>query len=59
MKIGDKSLILSDTESAYQLLCPKGHGVLVSIGTGIVCMGRNENKNSKHFANIKRKSVQN
>tara|TARA_Y100000590_G_C15731067_1_gene1017046 strand:+ start:2220 stop:3191 length:972 start_codon:yes stop_codon:yes gene_type:complete len=42
MKIGDRSLILSDTEAAYQLLCPKGHGVLISIGTGIICMGRNE-----------------
>ena len=40
--IGDKSLVVSDIETAYQLLCPKGYGLLVSIGTGIVCMGRNQ-----------------
>ena len=40
--VGDKSLVISDIETAYQLLCPKGHGILISIGTGIVCMGRNE-----------------
>ena len=40
--IGNKSLVVSDIETAYQLLCPQGHGILVSIGTGIVCMGRNE-----------------
>ncbi len=40
--IGDRSLVVSDIETAYQLLCPKGHGILVSVGTGIVCMGRNE-----------------
>ena len=40
--VGDRSLVISDVESAYQLLCPKGHGILISVGTGIVCMGKNE-----------------
>ena len=47
MNISSKSIVLSDTESAYQLLCPTGQGMLLSIGTGIVCMGRN--KNGKSF----------
>ena len=40
--IGNKSLVISDIETAYQLLCPKGYGLLVSVGTGVVCMGRNQ-----------------
>ena len=46
LSIGDRSLVVSDIETAYQMLCPKGHGILVSIGTGIVCMGRNEDGRS-------------
>ena len=47
LKIVEKSIILSDTESAYQLLCPTGQGILVSVGTGIVCLGRD--KDGKSF----------
>ena len=42
MNISSRSIVLSDTESAYQLLCPTGQGILLSIGTGIVCLGRNK-----------------
>jgi len=41
LRIINKSIVLSDTESAYQLLCPTGQGILISIGTGVVCLGRN------------------
>lgn len=40
LNITSNTLVLSDTESAYNLLCPSGQGLLVSIGTGIVCLGR-------------------
>jgi len=50
MQIASKSIILSDTESAYQLLCPAGQGLLISIGTGIVCMGRNSERKSFKIA---------
>lgn len=39
--LSKNSLILSDTESAYQLLCPAGQGILLSIGTGIICLAKN------------------
>ena len=42
-KISKNSLILSDTEAAYQLLCPTGQGLLLSVGTGIVCLAKDEN----------------
>tara|TARA_A100000164_G_scaffold314827_1_gene294218 strand:- start:1849 stop:2820 length:972 start_codon:yes stop_codon:yes gene_type:complete len=40
--LSKNSLILSDTESAYQLLCPAGQGILLSIGTGIVCLAKDD-----------------
>jgi len=46
LKISNISLILSDTEAAFNLLCPTGSGVLVSIGTGIMCLGRNKELSS-------------
>jgi N-acetylglucosamine kinase-like BadF-type ATPase len=46
LKIINNSIVLSDTESAYQLLCPTGQGILVSVGTGVVCLGRNSNGES-------------
>jgi len=42
-KLSKNSLILSDTEAAYQLLCPTGQGLLLSIGTGIVCLAKDKN----------------
>ncbi len=48
--VGHKSLVISDIETAYQLLCPKGYGLLVSVGTGIVCMGRNQKGKSVKVA---------
>ena len=42
-KLSQNSLILSDTEAAYQLLCPTGQGLLLSIGTGIVCLAKDKN----------------
>jgi len=40
MKISSKSIILSDTEAAFNLLCPTGTGIMISVGTGIMCMAR-------------------
>ena len=33
-------MILSDAEAAFHLLCPTGAGLLVSVGTVIICLGR-------------------
>ena len=42
--ISKDTLVLSDIEVAYNILCPNGVGVLVNIGTGIICFSRNGDK---------------
>ncbi len=44
LKIADKTLVTSDLEAAYRLICPTNQGVFISIGTGIVGMGRSKDK---------------
>ena len=39
------SLLLSDVEAAYKVLCPNNAGILVNVGTGIVCFARDEEGN--------------
>ena len=41
LDISSNSIILSDAEVAFHLLCPIGTGLLVAVGTGIICLGRN------------------
>jgi len=41
LDVSARSIILSDAEAAFHLLCPIGTGLLVSVGTGIICLGRN------------------
>ena len=50
LKISSNSIILSDTEAAFNLLCPTGIGILISVGTGIMCMSRNSNGDSYSLA---------
>ena len=46
--ISSNSIILSDSEIAFHLLCPIGTGLLLCVGTGIICIGRNsEGENYK------------
>ena len=42
--ISSTAIVLSDAEAAYRLLCPSGNGVLLSIGTGIICIAKDKNK---------------
>ena len=42
--------MLSDLESAFELLCPRGIGVIACIGTGIICYGKNKNDVSLKMA---------
>ena len=44
LKIASKTLVISDLEAAYRLLCPTNQGIFISIGTGIVGMGRSKDK---------------
>ena len=42
IKITPQTLLLSDVEAAYKILCPNNKGILINIGTGIICFARNE-----------------
>ena len=41
--ISQKTLVLSDAESAFKILCPSNEGILINIGTGVICYGRDSN----------------
>ena len=43
IKITSKTILLSDVEAAYRILCPKQQGLLVNIGTGIICFAKDDN----------------
>jgi len=40
--ITKNTILLSDVEAAYQILCPENRGVLVNVGTGVICFARTE-----------------
>ena len=50
LNISSNALIMSDVEIAFNLLCPTGSGLLVSIGTGIICIGKNSSSQSYRVA---------
>tara|TARA_B100000941_G_scaffold181410_1_gene130163 strand:- start:11897 stop:12874 length:978 start_codon:yes stop_codon:yes gene_type:complete len=43
IKITSKTILLSDVEAAYRILCPNQQGILVNIGTGIICFAKDYN----------------
>ena len=52
IKITKQTLLLSDVEAAYKILCPNNNGILINIGTGIICFSRNQKgKNIKEAGN--------
>ena len=48
LNILDKTKIYSDAEIAFNLMCPGDIGLLVCIGTGIICFGK-ESEGKKHI----------
>jgi len=42
INITKKTILLSDVEAAYKILCPNNIGLLVNIGTGIICFSKNK-----------------
>ena len=47
LKLSRKTLIASDAEAAFEVGCPGNEGVLLSVGTGVIALGRG--KNGKTF----------
>ena len=44
--ITKNTILLSDVEAAYQILCPENKGILINIGTGIICFSRTDDGKS-------------
>ena len=40
MQLSPRTIIMNDAEAAYHISCPEEMGILVTVGTGIVCMSR-------------------
>jgi len=43
--ISDKSILINDAEAAYRLICEHDVGILVTIGTGVICIGKDTQGN--------------
>ncbi len=43
LKLSQRAIIMNDAEASYEISCPQGIGILVTIGTGIICIGRDKN----------------
>tara|TARA_B100000579_G_scaffold437926_1_gene469995 strand:- start:5837 stop:6814 length:978 start_codon:yes stop_codon:yes gene_type:complete len=43
INITKKTILLSDVEAAYSILCPNNSGLLLNIGTGIICFAKDKN----------------
>lgn len=50
--ISERTLILSDAECAYKILCPSNLGILVNIGTGVICFSRDKDGNTCKTAGL-------
>jgi len=40
MQLSPRTIIMNDAEAAYHIGCPEEMGILVTVGTGIICMSR-------------------
>ena len=40
LKLSQRTLIINDAEAAYELNCPGDFGILVTVGTGVICISR-------------------
>ena len=43
INITKKTILLSDVEAAYSILCPNNSGLLLNVGTGIICFAKDKN----------------
>ena len=41
IKLSQRTIIMNDAEAAYDLNCPGDFGILVTVGTGVICISRN------------------
>ena len=41
LNLSRRALIANDAEAAYEINCPGDFGILVTVGTGVICLSRN------------------
>ena len=41
LNIAEKSVLMNDAEAAYKICCQDGVGILVTVGTGVICTAKN------------------
>ena len=41
IKLSQRTILMNDAEAAYDLCCPADSGILVTVGTGVICISRN------------------
>jgi len=41
INLSQRTIIMNDAEAAYDLSCPGDFGILVTVGTGVICMSKN------------------
>jgi len=44
LQLSQRTLIINDAEAAYELSCPGDFGILVTVGTGVICLSRRNGK---------------
>jgi len=45
IKISDKSILINDAEAAYNVICQDNVGILVTVGTGVICIAKKSDGN--------------
>jgi len=45
IKISDKSILINDAEAAYNVICQDDVGMLVTVGTGVICIAKKSDGN--------------
>jgi N-acetylglucosamine kinase-like BadF-type ATPase len=43
INIADKSILINDAEAAYKTCCQDDVGILLTVGTGVICIAKNSN----------------
>ena len=45
IKISDKTILMNDAEAAYNVICQDNVGILVTVGTGVICIAKKSDGN--------------
>ena len=52
LNLSKRTLIANDAEAAYEINCPGEFGILVTVGTGIICLSRNDQGKTLRVAGL-------